>query len=63
MHVTGICVTHDLQCVETVADKVVMLKGGKIRFAGTYEQLRASPDPEIQAFITGKATETEMKGQ
>jgi phospholipid/cholesterol/gamma-HCH transport system ATP-binding protein len=62
MHVTGICVTHDLQCVETVADRVVMLKGGKVRFNGTFPELKRTPDRELQAFITGKATESELNG-
>lgn len=34
--------------------EVIMLRDGKIIFSGSDEQLRSSPDPYIQTFITGK---------
>jgi len=58
-HLTSIVVTHDLRCVEIVADRIIMLKDGVIRFQGTKEEFHASDDPFIQAFIAGKRYEEE----
>lgn len=53
--VTGIVVTHDLACMRKVADRVVMLFGGKIIFDGTVDQIYASDDEHVQHFIAGVA--------
>lgn len=53
-NLTSIVVTHDLKCMEIVADRIVLLKDGKIRFQGDLDSLRASDDPYVQAFIAGK---------
>ena len=61
---TSVVVTHDLKTMDHIADRVVMLKNGKIKFSGATEEIRASTDPEIQNFILGKCEETvteEMK--
>ncbi len=58
-HLTSIVVTHDLRCIEIVADRIIMLKDGVIRFEGTKEEFHASDDPFIQAFIAGKRYEEE----
>lgn len=51
--VTNIVVTHDLVSAKKVADRVVMLLGGKVAADGTYAQLAASSDPRVQHFLTG----------
>ena len=53
-HLTSIVVTHDLKCIEMVADRIIMLKGGVIHFEGDQEAFHSSTDPYIQAFIAGK---------
>ena len=53
-HLTSIVVTHDLKCIEMVADRIIMLKDGVIHFEGDQEAFHSSPDPYIQAFIAGK---------
>jgi len=58
-HLTSIVVTHDLRCVEIVADRIIMLKDGVIRFQGTQEEFHASDDRFIRAFIAGKRYEEE----
>ncbi|RPI29179.1 MAG: ATP-binding cassette domain-containing protein [Acidobacteria bacterium] len=58
-HLTSIVVTHDLRCIDIVADRILMLKSGLIRFQGTKEEFHASEDPFIQAFIAGKRYEEE----
>ena len=51
---TSIVVSHDLKCMEIVADRVILLKDGKIRFEGDFPALKSSQDPYVQAFIAGK---------
>jgi phospholipid/cholesterol/gamma-HCH transport system ATP-binding protein len=53
-HLTSIVVTHDLKCIEMVADRIIMLKDGVIHFEGDPEAFHSSPDSYIQAFIAGK---------
>lgn len=53
-NLTSIVVTHDLKCMEIVADRVILLKDGVIRFEGDLDSLHASDDTYVQAFIAGK---------
>lgn len=53
--VTSIVITHDMGSVFKIADRVAMLKNGVIYFLGTRDELRNSPDPEIQNFIAGRS--------
>lgn len=54
MGVTNIVVTHDLTSAAKVADRVVMLLGGKVAADGAFHELSASPDPRVQHFLQGK---------
>ncbi|MEE8349562.1 MAG: ATP-binding cassette domain-containing protein [Acidobacteriota bacterium] len=58
-HLTSIVVTHDLKCLEIVADRIILLKNGTIRFEGNQEEFHASSDLFVQAFIAGKRYEEE----
>ena len=58
--VTGIVVTHDMASAFKVADRIVMLLHGKIVYTGTADEIRACPDPEVQRFIQGRASEAEL---
>ncbi len=60
-HLTSIVVTHDLKCIEIVADRIILLKDGVIHFEGDQEAFHASPDPYIQAFIAGKRFDEERR--
>jgi phospholipid/cholesterol/gamma-HCH transport system ATP-binding protein len=53
MHITSLVVTHDMQSAFRIADKMIMLHRGRIVAAGTPDEIRASPDPLVQQFITG----------
>ena len=53
-NLTSVVVTHDLKCLEIVADQIVLLKDGSIRFSGTPDDFRASEDPFVEAFRTGR---------
>jgi phospholipid/cholesterol/gamma-HCH transport system ATP-binding protein len=63
MGVTNIVVTHDLASARRVADRVVMLLGGKVAADGSFDDLTRSSDRRIQHFLRGeydKADETEI---
>src|SRR5690606_9862006 len=49
--VTSIVVTHDIRAGFRVADRVDLLREGRIVFEGTPEQMIAADDPYIRAFL------------
>lgn len=51
--VTNIVVTHDLSSARKVADRVIMLLGGKVAADGPFAALERSRDERIQHFLTG----------
>lgn len=53
--VTSIVITHDMNSVFKIADRVVMLKNGVVFFEGTPDELRSSSSPDIQNFIAGRS--------
>jgi len=52
--VTNVVVTHDLTSARKVADRVVMLLGGRIAADGAFDELADSPDDRVRHFIEGK---------
>lgn len=55
LHVTSITVTHDMRSAFKIADRIVMLYGGKVEFDGTPDEVRNTPNPILQQFISGSA--------
>jgi phospholipid/cholesterol/gamma-HCH transport system ATP-binding protein len=49
--VTSVVVTHDVRGSFRVADRVALLKDGKIRAFGTPDQFKASADEAVKEFI------------
>jgi phospholipid/cholesterol/gamma-HCH transport system ATP-binding protein len=54
MRMTNIVVTHVMESVRRIADRVIMLDRGRILLDGTLDDLLTSPDPKIQSFINGE---------
>ncbi len=56
--VTAVVVTHDMVSAFRIASRMIMLgtrdRQGTIIAAGTPEEIRQHPDPEVQQFITGE---------
>ncbi|WP_317897713.1 ABC transporter ATP-binding protein [Aurantibacillus circumpalustris] len=48
---SSIIISHDINCVKIVADKIVMLIDGKCYAQGSYEELKESLDPKIKMFF------------
>jgi phospholipid/cholesterol/gamma-HCH transport system ATP-binding protein len=51
LHLTSVVVTHDLQLMRNVADKVVFLFEGRVIFFGPVAELDKSDHPHIQEFL------------
>ncbi|MEZ6196973.1 MAG: ATP-binding cassette domain-containing protein [Planctomycetota bacterium] len=54
MGMTNVVVTHVMESVQRIADKVLMLDKGKVILYGTLDDLLSSPDPKIQRFVRGE---------
>ena len=52
--VTSIVVTHDMTSAYRIADRIGMLFQGRIRQIGTPEDIRATDDQVVKAFIEGR---------
>lgn len=57
-HLTSVVVTHDLKCLEIVADRIILLEDGRIHFEGTPQEFESAEDPFVFAFRTGRRLET-----
>ena len=51
--VTSIVVTHDMHSAWHLADRLAMLDQGRVVFAGTPEETRATTEPLVRHFIEG----------
>jgi phospholipid/cholesterol/gamma-HCH transport system ATP-binding protein len=58
LHVTSVVVTHELELCFAVSDRVALLKQGRIAAQGSAEEMRASDQPDVRAFLDG-ARDTE----
>ena len=54
--VTCVVVSHDLPSIFGIADRVALLYRGLTHVVATPAELRASPDPIVQQFITGQSS-------
>jgi phospholipid/cholesterol/gamma-HCH transport system ATP-binding protein len=54
--VTAVVVSHDPPSIFGIADRVALLYQGAVRALAAPDALRASDDPVVQQFITGRST-------
>ena len=54
--VTSVIITHEMRTVYDVADRVILLHNGQIRFDGNPNDIKNVDDPVVQQFITGNST-------
>jgi len=52
--ITSVVVTHDMQSVFNIADRVAMIHKGELVGLGTADEIKASANPYIQQFINGR---------
>jgi phospholipid/cholesterol/gamma-HCH transport system ATP-binding protein len=53
LDVTSVVVTHDMNSVERVADRVAFLSDGVMHFEGTVSELQNSDDRVLNNFVKG----------
>jgi phospholipid/cholesterol/gamma-HCH transport system ATP-binding protein len=56
---TSVVVTHEMESVKLIADRVCMLKGGRTIGIGTLEELRRSDHPYVQQFFARRPDDDE----
>ncbi len=59
---TVFMVTHDLDSLHTVCDRIAVLADGKIIAAGTMDKMLASEHPWLKAYFHGKRSRAEPTG-
>ncbi len=57
---TIVVVTHELESVFTIADRIAMMHEGKIITVGTRDELKKNPDPIVQQFLKRQPDEEEI---
>ncbi|KDA53449.1 ABC transporter [Thermoanaerobaculum aquaticum] len=58
--VTMVTITHDMNSAFRIADRIAMLRGGKIVAVAPPEEFRKLPDPYVQSFLAGQPVEEEV---
>lgn len=48
---TSMIISHDMKCIKTTADRIVILMEGRCYATGTYEELMRSADPQVKQFF------------
>jgi phospholipid/cholesterol/gamma-HCH transport system ATP-binding protein len=56
LSITSVAVTHDMTSAYKIADRIAMLYEGKIIFAGTTEEIRATDQPVVRQFVEGRSS-------
>jgi phospholipid/cholesterol/gamma-HCH transport system ATP-binding protein len=54
-NLTSVVVTHDVHGARSFADRLVLLREGKVVIDGTFRQLERSPDPFVVQFLKDAA--------
>jgi phospholipid/cholesterol/gamma-HCH transport system ATP-binding protein len=60
LKVTSVVVTHDMVSVKKVADRVVMLHGGKFIFDAAPSELDSSDNERVRLFVEGRASQSDL---
>ncbi len=55
--VTSLVITHDLNTVQRISDRVAFLSAGKVHFLGTPAEFFATADPVLRQFLDGRPDE------
>lgn len=57
MRVTSVVVTHDMASANKVADRIIMLHGGKFIFDGTPQSILHTDDKRVRCFVEGRCAD------
>ena len=51
LKMTIVVVTHEMESVKMIADRIALLHEGQIRFLGSYEEMLQDKDPYVRQFL------------
>ena len=51
LHMTIVVVTHEMESMYTIADRLIMLHEGRVLFYGTVDEFKASDNQRVRQFI------------
>nr|WP_170310798.1 ATP-binding cassette domain-containing protein [Paracoccus endophyticus] len=54
---TAVTITHDMDSVRAIADRVAMLDAGRLRWQGPVADMDSAGDPVLRAFVEGRPAE------
>ena len=54
---TAVTITHDMDSVRAIADRVAMLDAGRVRWQGPVADMDSADDPVLRAFVEGRPAE------
>ena len=58
--VTSIVVTHDMQAVQAITDRLALLQDGRIIAVGTWGEIERSRSPRVRHFFEGEIDEEKL---
>ncbi len=61
LQVTSVVVTHDMVSAYKVADRIVLLRDGRIVADGPADWYRTCDDPVVRRFVDGRANEEDLR--
>lgn len=60
LKMTIVVVTHEMQSVQCIADRIALLHDGQIQFLGTFQQMQESKDPYVRQFLQRQPDQEQM---
>ncbi len=55
LSVTSVVVSHDVTALARIADRICLLDGGRMVFAGSPGEFLSSEDPRVSRFVRARA--------
>jgi phospholipid/cholesterol/gamma-HCH transport system ATP-binding protein len=62
-HVTSVVVTHDIEGVLPICDRIGLLESGRLRFVGSPKDFRSCEEPVVRAFADREAAAAVARGE
>ncbi len=60
LKMTIVVVTHEMESVKIIADRIALLHEGEVKFVGTLAEMKESRDPHIEQFLKRQPDQEEL---